>query len=153
MNASFILKKFTLVTFIIFLGGCASIVKAPAHLDNQAKKFKNSLNYSQVYLYRNESFGEAIPMTVTVDGKLAGTTGPYSYFKFTIEPGAHVFTSQGNESVLNINTKKGKLYFIWQRVKMGVFYAGSNLQLVNESQGKKAVLECTLIDSSIGKKP
>lgn len=146
-----IFKKLTIATTVLFLGGCASISKAPDHLDKQAKEFISNPNYSQVYLYRNELFGGAISMPVSVDGKLAGNTGPGSYFLFTLEPGEHTFTSQEDESVLKTKTKKGKLYYIWQEVKMGMLSASSKLQLVDESQGRDGVMESTLIDSSIGK--
>lgn len=147
------IKKSVFASAVIVLSSCASISKAPDHLDQQAKEFISSPNYSQVYVYRNETFGGAISMPVTVDGELAGTTGPNSYFLFTLEPGDHTFTSQGDKSVLKTKTEKGMQYFIWQEVKMGAFSAGSELQLVDESQGRNGVLESTLIDSSIGKQP
>lgn len=151
MKSINVIRKFALVALLLGLGGCASIVKAPEHLDKQAKEFKINPNVSQVYLYRNETLGAALSMPVTVDGKLAGTTGANSYFKFNLPAGEHVFTSQGDESVLKIKTELGKQYFIWQEVKMGMLSGGSKLQLVSASQGKNGVLECSLIDSPIGK--
>ena len=140
-------NKLLLIASLLVLGGCAGIVKAPAHLDNQAKEFKSNPDYSQVFLYRNEILGAAISMAVTVDGQLAGTTGPNSYFKFDLPAGNHTFTSQGGKSVLTVETEVGELYFIWQEVKMGMFAAGSQLHLVSASQGKSGVLSCTLIGS------
>jgi hypothetical protein len=93
--------------------------------------------------------GAALSMPVTVNGKLAGTTGPHSFFKFDLPAGQHVITSQGNESQLTVNTQAGKLYFVWQEVKMGAFSGSSKLQLVSEEQGKKGVAECTQIQSDL----
>ncbi|MFD2450853.1 DUF2846 domain-containing protein [Ideonella paludis] len=100
---------------------------------------------SQVYVYRNETLGAALSMPVTVNGKLAGATGPNSFFKFDLPAGSHTLTSQGDTSKLTLQTEAGKLYFVWQEVKMGMMSGGSKLQSVPEAQGKKGVLECSLI--------
>lgn len=88
-------------------------------------------------------------MPVTVNGKTAGNTGPKSFFKFNLPEGKHVFTSQGDESVLAVDTKNGEQYFIWQEVKMGAFSGGSLLQLVGKKQGMEGVSECTMIQSEL----
>jgi Protein of unknown function (DUF2846) len=98
-----------------------------------------------VYVYRNESLGAAVPMPLTVNGKLAGSTGAYTFFRFELPPGKHTFTSQGETSKLELGTEAGQSYFVWQEVKMGVFAGGSKLQLVPEAAGRKAVLECALL--------
>ena len=146
-----VIYKLSLVALLLALGGCASVVKAPAHLDAKAKQFKSNKNYSQVYVYRNEMFGAALSMSVTVDGKLAGTTGANSYFKFNLPAGNHTFKSEGDDSVLKIKTALGKLYFIWQEMKMGMFSGSTKLQVVKPSEGRNGVLESTLIDSPVGK--
>ena len=128
--------------------GCASINKAPAGMDAEAKKFEKSPNYSQVYVYRNETLGAALSMPVTVNGKLAGSTGPNSFFKFDLPEGHHTITSQGDKSVLELDTKNNEIYYVWQEVKMGAFSGGSELQIVNEAKGQSGVKECTLIQSN-----
>ncbi len=132
-----------------FLVGCASVNKASQQADSDAKTFRTKPNVSQVYVYRNETLGAALSMPVTVNGKLAGTTGPHSYFKFDLPPGKQVFTSQGDTSRLEVTTEAGKIYYIWQEVKMGVMSGNSKLQLVTDEVGRKGVLECTLIQSSL----
>ena len=138
----------TLVIGAGFTTGCASIQKAPASMDAEAKQFKTNPSYAQVYVYRNETLGAALSMPVAVNGKLAGTTGPNSFFKFDLPQGKHVITSQGDESTLEIQTETNKNYYVWQEVKMGAFSGGSELQLVNESEGQKGVRECTMIQSN-----
>lgn len=132
---------------IVFVYGCASINKAPASVEAESKAFKANPSVSQVYVYRNETMGAALSMPVTVDGELAGSTGPHSFFKFDLPAGSHTFTSQGDESTLTVATEAGKLYFIWQEVKMGMLSGGSKLQLVSESEGKSGVSECAQIQS------
>ncbi len=144
-------KKISLVVSLVVMTGCASINKAPASVDAESKLFKPNPTASQVYVYRNETLGAALSMPVTVDGKLAGTTGPNSFFKFDLPAGEHKFTSQGTESQLTVSTEVGKLYYVWQEVKMGVMSGGSKLQLVLEEVGKKAVAECVQIQSALEK--
>lgn len=133
---------------LVALTGCASINKAPTSAEAESKQFVSKPNVSQVYLYRNETLGAAISMPVTVNGKLVGNTGPHSFFRFELQPGEHVITSQGTESRLTLTTESGGLYYVWQEVKMGAFAAGSKLQLVSDSVGKKGVSECSQIQSS-----
>jgi hypothetical protein len=140
--------KAAVVTSIVMLYGCASVNKAPASVDAESKQFKANAAVSQVYVYRDETMGSAISMPVTVDGKMAGSTGPHSFFKFDLPAGSHTITSQDKESSLSLTTEAGKLYFVWQEVKMGAFSAGSKLQLVSEEKGKKGVADCTQIQSN-----
>jgi len=141
--------KLGLMFFVIFMSGCASVQKAAPAKDSAAKKFTAEANTSQVYLYRSEVLGAALSMPVTVDGKLAGKTGPKSFFKFTLPAGKHTFTSQDKTSALDVTTENGKNYYIWQEVKMGVMSGGSKLQIVDEATAQKDIKSCTLIDSSI----
>jgi hypothetical protein len=134
---------------ISFMSGCASVNKAPAGLDAEAKKFQPNPSTSQVYVYRHEVLGAALSMPVTVDGKLAGKTGSKSYFKFDLPAGKHTITSQGDKSSIDVETKLGEIYFIWQEVKMGALSGGSKLQVVNADKGKKDVSECKLITSEL----
>ncbi|MCW5623553.1 MAG: DUF2846 domain-containing protein [Burkholderiales bacterium] len=121
---------------ISVLSGCGGINKAPAEADAEAKKFRSDPAAAQVYPYRNVTMGAGLPMPVTVDGKLAGNTGPNSYFKFDLPAGKHTFTLQGDKSSLDVDTGLGKSYYIWQEVKMGVLSGGSKLQLVSEEIGR-----------------
>ena len=140
--------KTVVVSSVLVLTGCASINKAPAGLDAKSKQFASKQDVSQVYVYRNETLGAALSMPVTVDGKLAGNTGPHSFFKFDLSAGEHTITSQGTESQLTLVTELGKLYYVWQEVKMGAFSGGSKLQLVPEETGKRGVGECAQIQSA-----
>ncbi len=129
--------------------GCASVNKAPAALDAEAKQFNTHPDFAQVYVYRNETFGAAISMPVAVDGQRAGTTGPKSFFMFQLPEGSHTISSQNGASSLLINAEKNKNYFVWQEVKMGMASGGSKLQLVSEQQGRSGVQQCSLIHSNL----
>jgi hypothetical protein len=147
MKIALSLAKIAVATSVVLMVGCASINSAPASVDAESKQFKANAAVSQVYVYRNETMGAALSMPVTVDGKMAGNTGPHSFFKFDLPAGKHTITSQGTESKLDVVTEAGKLYFVWQEVKMGAFSGGSKLQLVSAEEGKKGVAECKQIQA------
>jgi len=89
--------------------------------------------------------GAAIRMDVEVDGKPIGQSAAKTYFYTELPPGKHTVTSKAeNTDSIEIDTIAGKLYYIWQEVKMGFLYARTKLQLVSEEEGKKGVLESDL---------
>jgi hypothetical protein len=130
------------------LAGCASVPMASLQQDTEAKAFTTVPGKANIYVYRNESFGSAVKMPLTLDGKIAGQSGPKTYFKWSVDPGQHEIASiTENTSRLTLNTDAGKNYFVWQEVKMGMWTAQSQLHEVTEEEGRKGVLECKLADS------
>ena len=138
-----------LLGLVVLLSGCASVPMASLEDDTQAKRFAVKPEKSNIYLYRNESLGGAIPMTVSLNGKVAGQTGPQTYFVWEVDPGSHEIASHTeNVSTLKLTTEAGKTYYVWQEVKMGAFMARSLLQQVDEETGRKGVLECKRAQSA-----
>jgi hypothetical protein len=118
--------------------------------DSEAKAFDVPEGKSSIYLYRNEVFGGAIYMTVTLDGKLAGRTGPETYMLWHVEPGPHeIISIAENESSLTIDAKAGESHFVWQEVKMGMWSARTQLHEVDAETGRAGVLECKRAQSKI----
>jgi hypothetical protein len=140
--------SWVLLAALATLWGCATVDKAPASADSSAKQFTAVPGASVVYLYRNESLGAALSMPVTVNGKLVGNTGARSYFRMELPAGTHNLTSQGDGSKLALTTEPGKVYYVWQEVKMGVLSGGSKLQVVPDDVGKKGVMESALIQAA-----
>ena len=131
------------------VSGCASVPMASPEADIQAKQFVVSSGKANVYIYRNENFGGAIAMPVSLDGRVIGRTGPMTYFQMAVEPGHHEIASLTESTAkIEIDAKANQNHFIWQEVKMGMWQADSKLHEVNEEEGRKGVLECNLIDSS-----
>ena len=145
MNKSVLLLTGTLV---VLLSGCASVPMASIERDNQAKTFAVKPGLSNIYVYRNESFGGAIKMDVELDGKLIGQTVAKSYFALEVSPGKHTLISKAeNDSVLDVNAEGGKNNFVWQEVKFGLIIARNKLQIVDEATGKAGIAESKLIES------
>jgi len=128
---------------MLFLtSGCVSVPMVSVEDDAKAKTFVVQKNKSNIYLYRNETFGGAIPMSVSLNGRVAGQTGPQTYFLWEVDPGQHEIASHAeNVSTLRLTTEAGKAYYVWQEVKMGFFLARSTLQQVDEETGRKGVAE------------
>jgi len=135
---------------ILLLTGCASVPMAPLDQDTKAKDFSPVQNKASLYIYRNESMGAAIPMTVSVNGKALGQTAAQTYFRLNLTPGKYSVESHAeNVSSFPLPVEAGKNYFVWQEVKMGMWMARSLLQQVDETTGRAGVLESKLIASSI----
>jgi hypothetical protein len=131
---------------LMLVSACASVPMAPLEMDMKAKNMSAPKDKALVYLYRNESMGGAVKMTVNLDGRFAGQTASKTYFMWLLAPGKHEFTSvTENTSTLNLDAKAGDTYYIWQEVKMGAWAARSNLQLVDKAKGKQGVEESKLI--------
>ena len=135
---------------VLLLSGCASVPMAPLDQDSKAKDFSPIPNKASLYIYRNESFGAAIPMTVSVNGKALGQTAAQTYFRLNLTPGKYNVESHAeNVSNLSLTTEAGKNYFVWQEVKMGMWMARSLLQQTDETTGRAGVMESKLIASTV----
>ena len=147
------MKKLTalvLTLLLALLSGCASVPMASLEQDTQAKDFSPIPNKAALYIYRNEMFGAAIPMSVSVNGRVLGQTAARTYFRLNLPPGRYSVESHAeNVSALQLNTEPGKNYFVWQEVKMGMWMARSQLQQTDETIGRAGVMESKLIAASI----
>ncbi len=134
---------FILLTSLMI--GCSPSVPLENHqADYNAKKFITNNNKSNIYIYRNETLSERV--TVTIDEKIIGDTGPKTFLKVTINPGKHTISSLAeNVSKVTLNTKPGHNYYIWQENKMGISMTHTKLHIVSEIDGKKGVRECKLV--------
>ena len=125
--------------------GCATVPMGDTKQDAALKNFQMKPDVAGLYIYRNESFGGAVRMDIEVDGKPIGQTAAKTYLYKEVAPGKHTVTSKSeNTDTLSLETVAGKLYYIWQEVKMGFLYARTKLHLVGEEEGKKGVLETQL---------
>lgn len=144
------MKKVLLFFVLILLSACASVPMESLEKDSRAKEFMVDPAKANIYLYRNENFGGAIAINVTLDGKVAGKTAAKTFFLWQVEPGTHEIASLSeNTSKISIDAKAGTNSYIWQEIKMGMWTAGSQLHEVTEEEGKKAINECKLIKSEL----
>lgn len=137
-----------LIALSLSLGGCASVNMGDAKQDAALKTFAIPKDKAGVYIYRNESMGAAVKMNVELNGQSIGQTAANTYLYKEVAPGKHTFTSKTeNDSSVEVDAKPGTLLYIWQEVKMGLLSARSKLQLVDQAQGQKGVLESKLAET------
>ncbi len=139
-------KKLSLAAIVVTtIVGCASVPMGDPTQDAALKTFQAPQNNAGVYIYRNESIGAGVTMDVEIDNVLIGETAAKTYLYKAVTPGKHTVTSKAeNYDSIEIDVKSGTLTYIWQEVKMGFLYARTKLHLVDESEGKKGVLETDL---------
>ena len=135
---------------VLALAGCASVPTASTEQDAKAKDFSPLAGKATLFIYRNETFGAAVPMTVVVNGKSLGQTAAQTFFRLNVLPGKYVVESHAeNVSTVNIAAESGKNYFVWQEVKMGFWMARTLVQQVDETKGRAGVMESKLIATSL----
>lgn len=138
-------KVIPLSVSLLILAGCASVPMGDPQRDAELKTFSVPQEKAAIYVYRNENMGGAVKMPVTLDGKILGDTAAKTYLYSEVEPGRHQLISKAeNDSTLDVDTVAGKIYYVWQEVKMGVMYARSKLQLVDDTTGQNGVKESKL---------
>lgn len=138
---------------LLLLQGCASVPMASEQADRARKVFSPPTEGAVgLYIYRNSVIGQSIKQSVYLNGKEIGQTANKVYIYVEVAPGQHVLSTEsefGNND-LKISTLSGRLYFIEQVMKMGLFSGSSTLLQVGESEGQRAVRQCAL---ALGNKP
>ncbi len=139
-----------MVVMMVLASGCATVPMTSLEEDTTAKQFTVKPGSSNIYLYRNETLGGAITMPVSLDSRIAGKTGPTTYFLWEVQPGEHEIASYAeNTTKIKIDAVGGQNHYIWQEVKMGMWQARSQLHEVSEEVGQKGVLECKRANSEL----
>ncbi len=139
-------RLFVILPLAVLASACASVPLAPPEADAQAKQFQAPPpGHANLYVFRNESLGGAVRMSVNLDGAALGDTAAKTYLYTPIPAGTHTVVSKAeNDSTANIDARAGESYFVWQEVKIGLWSARSALQLVSEDRGREGVRECKM---------
>lgn len=128
------------------LVGCASVPMGDPAQDAALKSFPAaSAGKAGVYIYRNETMGAAVKLNLAVDGQALGSTASKTYFYKELPPGKHTVTSYAeNTDAVDFEAVAGKLYYVWQEVKMGLFAPRTKLHLVQDTEGQQGVRDSRL---------
>ncbi len=128
--------------------GCATAPMAVPERDQQAKTFAPVAGKAVLYVFRDETMGAAIKMDVQIDGQKIAETVAHSFLRLELAPGEHAVLSKAeNDSTLKLSMEAGKVYFVWQEVKMGIMIMRSKLQEVPAEDGRKRVQTCSLLEA------
>jgi hypothetical protein len=113
--------------------------------DNFAKNLTPIPDKSIVFIVRTSLFGMAIPLKLDCDSFEVGWIHSKTYLFTIVDPGEHIFkASSENDFTLKINLEPGKIYYFDQEAKMGIAYAETKIKMINEEDGKKYLLKCSL---------
>ena len=97
-----------------------------------------------IYVLRPSSFGTAIKFRIYQDDKLIGKLGPKSYLAWTVKPEGKeltIMSKSENKKMLSINPKAGNTYFIKQKVNMGIVILRTEIEFIDEDEGKEILRE------------
>ncbi len=133
------------------LTNCASVSKAPSERSDAAKTFEAPADRGVVYLYRKgRAIGAALSTQIKVNGLDAGGTGPGTFFRWELRPGAYTFLASTSESsaTVEVQVEAGKLHFIEQREKLGLQQGRVSLDVRDEQTGKSDVSGLSLLVSA-----
>jgi len=113
--------------------------------DSVAKNLTPVEGKAIVYILRPSSMGTLIKIKIECNDRRIGSTKGKQYIYTMLDPGRHTFVSKSeNRASLDVTLEAGKIYYIRQLVKMGALYARTGLELMDESNGKKALYSCKL---------
>ena len=144
------MNKNYLYTVLISLSlvGCASVPMESTQKTSEAKQFATPPEgKAGLYLYRHGSFGAALKKDIWLDGKCIGETARNTFFYEEVEAGVEHKISTESEFSPNdllLKTENGKLYFVQQFIKFGLFVGGAGIKLVDEIEAKKQMTELNL---------
>jgi Protein of unknown function (DUF2846) len=136
------------ILLVSLLAGCASVPMESAEKTSAAKQFPAPTEgKAGLYLYRYGTFGAALKKDIWLDGKCVGETARNTFFYEEVDAGIEHKISTESEFSPNdlvLKTENGKLYFIQQFIKFGVFVGGAGVKLVDEVEAKKQIQELNL---------
>ncbi len=100
----------------------------------------NEKEMATIYVVRPSLFGSAIKFKIYQDEALVGKLGPKSYLAWNVKPGGNalsIMSKSENKAIVKINPQPGKTYYVKQKVKMGIVMPRSDMELIEEQQGKE----------------
>lgn len=142
---------FAVIALVYVAAGCASTSKAPETKSNEAKSFEAPSDKGTVFLYRTgRAVGAAGQLMVKVNTTNAGGTGPGTFFRWDLTPGAYTFSSSTAESsaVIQLDVKAGQVYYIRQDARMGLDNGRVTMKEVDKNKGQNEIKGCKLLVSS-----
>jgi hypothetical protein len=97
----------------------------------------------RIYVFRPSSFGGAVGMNVADSGNPVGATGPGGYLCWEREPGDVIVSSTAeNTSRVSLPVRPGSIHYILQSIRMGIWMARTELEVVDEERAKKELKKC-----------
>lgn len=138
------MKKILLILVMMSVG-IASFAQ-----ETDYRSIKPPKGKSLVYIVRPSLFGLAPGFKVYANGQYLGQTFGKNYLYSVFEPGEQVITNTAeNKDILVLKTEADKTYFVKQNMKTGLWTARAELTVLNEDEGRKALMKCGLSKSNV----
>ena len=126
---------------VVLLAGCAS-ARQFVPLPDQSKIVEDPTK-GRIYVIRPSVFGGAVGMNVSDGGNPIGTSGPGRYLCWEREPGdAIVSATSENTSRVALPVRAGSVHYVLQHIRMGIWIARTELEVVAEEKGKQELKGC-----------
>jgi Protein of unknown function (DUF2846) len=148
MKVHTLVRRLIVVAFLVGMVtsiGCASVPMASEEMDALGKQFSSPPSgKAGLYVYRDSFGGQALKKAVYIDSSMIGTTANKVYFYRVISPGSHTLSTESefSDNSITFQANRGTNHFARQYIKMGLLSGGAGLEMVDEEEGKKAVLRC-----------
>ena len=125
----------------LVLVGCAS-ARQFVPMPDQSKAIEDPTK-GRIYVFRPSGFGGAVGMSVADGGNPIGSTGPGSYLCWEREPGDVIVSATSeNTSRVSLPVRAGSIHYILQSIRMGIWVARTELEVVDEAKGKAELKHC-----------
>ena len=100
-----------------------------------------------VFIMRRQSMAKLIKVTLECNGTYICTTKGKRFIYLILDPGFYTFVSRAkNISNLPLNLEAGNTYFISQKISTGGIMTVTQLELMEETTGRKKLKKCSLIE-------
>jgi hypothetical protein len=123
-------------------------VEAGLQAEAMARLFKPVPGKAVIYLVRDRGDVWTQDVVMYLDGREMGASEPMSYFRWEVEPGAHVIAADTiPPAVLEVSTEPGGLYYVWQDINPGHLRAPTALRLVDQTTARTTIATSVLLQS------
>jgi len=145
-------RVFAFASIALLLSGCATVQLAPKEQTEQAKNFAPpSEGKAGIYVYRDSFWGRAVKIDIWIDEECIGRSAKDVFFYEEVEGNKkHTVKtpSEFSPNSVTLYTEAGKNYFVRQYIRMGVFSAQSDLEIIDEVKGKAIIKNLALATKS-----
>jgi hypothetical protein len=125
----------------LLFAGCASSVQY-VRTPDLSKKIEDPTK-GRIYVMRPSSLGYAVGMNVSDGGNPIGSTGAKGFLCWERDPGDVVVSSTSeNTSRVSLAVRPGNSYYVLQNIRMGIWLARTELEVIGEEQAQKELKKC-----------
>jgi len=100
-----------------------------------------------VFVIRRSTNAKLMKVTLECNGKYIGTTKGKQFIYLILDPGSYTFVTKAkNKSCLQLDLEAGHSYFISEKINAWGIGVLTELELMEETTGRKKLKKCSLIE-------